>query len=390
MYKLVIGIVFEIFFPVVNGVITTSINLAKNLQKNGHTVYFIAPKWDEFTDPSVEGIPVHYIDSTPAKAYPGIRNVSLFNKNVEKILLDNNTDILHITGPWLLTLNAVKAAKRNNIPVVHTFHTLLYEDQYLYYIFKSNKIVPFIKFFAWKFLELFINKSTVMTAPSQHACSVIKEHSPSCDIRHIRNGVDLDVFSEYEDFESLKKKYSFFNDKTFLFLGRLGEEKSISVLLDAAKKANSVDPDLHLLVIGAGPGADDYKKYVEKNSLQEVIRFLGRMPHDELLHSGIIQHSRVLVTASVTENQPITIIEAIACNTPIIIPDVDGIKELLDGNGMSFPAGDSNALAELMVKLANDDNLYDKCCREGVKIREKFNGENIAAKYEEIYKSLSV
>ena len=387
-FELVIGIVLEIFYPVVNGVITTSINLAKNLQRKGHKVYFMAPSWEKFTEPEVEGIPVHYIDSKPTKAYPGLRKVSLFSKDVENLILREKTDILHITGPWLLTLNAVKAAERNNIPVVHTFHTLFYEGQYLYYVFRSRKAVPVLKFLVWKYLKMFIKRSTVITAPSLHACEVLKEHFPETEIKHIRNGVDFELFKTFSSLDELKKKYEFFNKKTYLFLGRLGEEKSISVLLAAFKKAYARDKELRLLVIGAGPGEDDYRKYVKDNSLDDVIKFMGRMPHKELLQSGIIHNSRALVTASVTENQPITIIEAIACNTPIIIPDVHGIRELLDGNGFSFPAGDIECLSDILVNLASDDKLYSYFCAEGSRIKEKFDGMNVASCFEEIYKSL--
>ena len=386
--ELVIGIVFEIFYPVVNGVITTSINLAKNLKRKGHDVYFMAPRWEEYAESEVEGIPVYYIDSKPTKAYPGMRIVSQFNKDVEKIIRDKKTDILHITGPWLLTLNAIKAAERNNIPVVHTFHTLFYEDLYLYYVFRSKKPVPFLKFLVWKYLKMFIKRSTVITAPSTHACKVLKQHFPGFEIKHIRNGVDLDLFNTFSDIKELQNKYSFFNKKTYLFLGRLGEEKSISVLLDAFKSAYKRDRELRLLIIGAGPGEDEYKAYVKNNSLDDVVRFMGRMPHKELLQSGIIHNSRALVTASVTENQPITVIEAIACNIPIIIPDVDGIKELLDNNGFSFPAGDVQCLSDILVKLASDDELHKHYCSEGTRIRKKFDGMYVASCFEEIYKSL--
>ncbi len=198
----------------------------------------------------------------------------------------------------------------------------------------------------------------------------------------------LNFFNTFSDLETLQRKYPFFNNKTYLFLGRLGEEKSISVLLDAFKKAYARDSELRLLIIGAGPGEDDYKAYVEKNKLGDVVKFMGRMPHKELIQSGIIHNSRALVTASVTENQPITIIEAIACNIPIIIPDVDGIKELLDNNGFSFPAGDVQCLSDILIKLAVDDELHRHYCSEGSRIRKKFDGMYVASCFEDIYKSL--
>ena len=385
---MVIAIVFEIFLPVVNGVITTTINLAENLRSKGHKVIFIVPAWKAFDDPYINGIPVRYISSLPTSMYPGVRFVSPFNRQVEKVMVEENVDVIHITGPWLLTWAAIRAGQKHNIPVVHTFHTLIYEDNYLYYVFRTRLLVPFLRFIAWKYIGLYINRSDIVTAPSLHACNVLKQHFPEADIRHIRNGIDLEVFKRYSDYETLLEKYPQFNRKTFLFVGRLGEEKSISVLLDAFVLAYRKDPELRLFIIGEGPGRNEYERYVKDNSLEDVILFLGRIDHEELLQSGLFHYSKALVTASVTENQPITVIEAIACNTPIIVPDVDGINELLVGNGLSFSENDRELFAGSMLELASNEELFRKCCNEGLKIREEFDGEKVAGQFEEIYEKL--
>ena len=122
------------------------------------------------------------------------------------------------------------------------------------------------------------------------------------------------------------------------------------------------------------------------HSLENSIFFIGRLQHEELIHSGLIHHARAMVTASTTENQPITIIEAIACNTPIIIPDVDGINELLYKNGATFPADDSRSFAGRMLELAHNDELYQSYAREGEKFRKEFDGIKVAEQFEEIFR----
>ncbi|MCK5202116.1 MAG: glycosyltransferase, partial [Spirochaetales bacterium] len=338
-----IAIVFEIFLPIVNGVITTTINLAENLQKMGHKVIFIVPSWKAFDKPEVNGIPVHYISSIPTHMYPGIRFVSPWNRQVEKIMIKEKVDVLQITGPWLLSWSAIKAARRQNIPVIQPFHTLISEDTYLQYSVKARWLVPLSRIFVWKYIGLYVNRSSIMTAPSNHACRTLQSHFPKSNIKHILNGIDLTNFEEYDDFETLTKRYQHFNRKSFLFVGRLGEEKSVCVLLDAINQVHQQDPDIKLFIVGDGPGRKDYEKTVQMNSLENSVFFLGRLPHEELIHSGLIHHARAMVTASTTENQPITVIEAIACNTPIIIPDVDGINELLSNNGAAFSENDANS-----------------------------------------------
>lgn len=384
-----VAIVLEVFLPIVNGVITTTINLAENLKKRGHNVIFIVASWKAFDKPDINGIPIYYIPSLPTYMYPGIRLVFPWNRHVGKILKKEKVDILHITGPWLLSWSAIQAARKNNIPVVQVFHTLIYEDTYIYYGIRLRFLIPAIRVLLWKYIGAFVKRSNLMTAPSNHACKVLQKQFPLTEIMHILNGIDLNTFASYDNFDTLVSNYPSFNTKTFLFVGRLGEEKSVSVLLKAFYLAHMADPELRLFIVGDGPGKKDYEKTVRKNKLEGSVFFLGRLPHKELIHSGLIHHARAMVTASITENQPITIIEAIACGTPIIIPNVEGINELLHDNGMSFPSNNEVSFAEKMVELAGDDQLYEHYKAESGKLRMHFDGMKIAEDFETLYTELT-
>jgi len=385
---LTIAIVLEVFLPIVNGVVTTTINLASNLQKRGHKVILIVPSWKVFDKPDVNGIPIFYISSIPTHMYPGIRFVSPWNRQVEKIMLKENVDILQITGPWLLSWSAIKAARRHNIPIIQTFHTLIYENTYLRYFVKMNWLVPISRIFVWSYIGIYIKKSDIMTAPSNHACRTIQSRFPKSIVKHILNGIDLSNFKSNSDFDTLISKYPDFNHKTFIFVGRLGEEKSVSILLESFRQAQLEDKELKLFIVGDGPERKDYENTVKSNSLENSVFFLGRLPHEELLHSGLIHHARAMVSASTTENQPITIIEAIACDTPIIIPDVDGINELLFDNGVSFPENDTKAFAEKMLELAHNDKMYQTFIDEGKKLKQEFDGMKVAEQFEELFQGI--
>jgi len=378
--------VFEVFLPIVNGVVTTTLDLAKNLQKQGNRVIFIAPAWDAFQDEEVEGIPVRYISSVKTFVYPGVRVVSPWNKSMKHILGDESCDVVHLTAPWLLSWSALKAAHKLGIPVVHTFHTLLYQDTYLLYVARTRLLLPPMRAIAWKYISVFVRRSDMMTAPTRHACRVLKEQFPEKRIEHVRDGIDFDLFSPYPSFDELVSVYPQFTLSTYLFIGRLGEEKSVSVLLEAFRKAFAVNDELRLFIVGDGPGREEYEATVRNFGLEHAVVFLGRLPYGELLRSGLYQYARAMVTASTTETQCMTVSEAIACRTPIIIPDVEGINELLFDNGLSFPANDSDAFAERMVRLAEDDELYERCRRESRNVLDKIDGRNVAKQFEQLYR----
>ena len=333
-----IAIVLEIFLPTINGVITTSINLARNLKKRGHKVIFIVPSWNKFSDKEINGIPVFYIPSIPTHIYQGIRLISPFNHTMKKIIKKEHVDIIHITGSWLLGRSAIISAKRKKIPIVHTFHTLIYKDTYLYYALKSRKLIPILRALVWKYIGYYVKHSNIMTAPSKYSCDMLKTKFPKSDVRHIQNGIDLVDFEKYDNYETTKLKYPDFNNKSFIFVGRLGEEKSVSSLIEAFRKALQKNPELRLYVIGDGPGRKSYEYTVENNNIKKSVKFLGRMDHKELITSGLYHHSRALVTASITENFPMSVIEAIASRRRGSRESPSSFSRLPGGSG-TCPAG---------------------------------------------------
>lgn len=385
-----IAFVFEIFYPTVNGVITSSVNLAENLIARGHTAIFLAPKSKQFSEPYIKGIiPVHYIESKESMIYPGMRSSLPWSRHAEAVLRKERVDVVHITGPWLLGAAAIRAARKLDLPVVHTFHTMLHEPTYIKYFAKFDLLIPMFQAIAWEYFKPFIRRSDVMTGPSKYACEELATHYPGADIRHISNGVDISRFEKYASLQETGRRYPPFNDRSFLFVGRLGAEKSVDQLINAMRIVVDRLDDAHLFIVGAGPGQERYENQTRRLKLRSNVHFLGRIPHEQLLQSGLIQHARGFVTASVTENQPMTVIEAICCGVPIVVPDVRGIRELLDGNGLLFPKGDVETLAKNMVRIASEEQLYGTFRARSFDLRDRFDGRNVATTFEALYEELN-
>lgn len=383
-----IAFVFEIFFPTVNGVITSTLNLARNLTEMGHEVLLIAPRWKEYREPRVEGLPVRYITSTANWVYPGMRTVLPWNRTVAAILEREGVDILHVTGPWLLTWAAMRGARRLGIPVVHTFHTLLHEPSYIIYLVRLRVLVPLVRGLAWSYFELYIRRSDVITGPSRMVCTQLERHFPDADVRFVSNGVDVARFDTFASRRELRSRFPNHNDRTFLFVGRLGEEKSVHELIEAMTIVVGRNEEAQLFIVGDGPSRHHYAAQIHRLGLGRRVFLLGRIPHGELLASGLIHHSLAFVTASTTENQPMTVIEAISCGIPAIVPDVPGITELVEANGLRFRAHDPAALAETMLRLADDPELHRRCVSASREMKDRFDGRNVAKEFETIYHEL--
>lgn len=384
-----IAIVLEIFLPTVNGIITSSINLAENLIDQGHEVIFITPEWEEGDHPErVGAVPVYYIQSSNNRSYPGMRNVLPWNRRVAVILRKEQVDVVHITGPWLLTLACIRAARRQGIPVVHTFHTMLHEPAYILYMFRTPLLVPVLQAVAWWYYSFFVRPAAVNTGPSQMVCDQLQEHFPAADIRRISNGVDTERFSSYPAFEEVQRRVPLFNGKTLIYVGRIGPEKSIDDLVHAMALVRRRDKDIRLVFVGDGPGAERYRALASALGLDGTVQFLGRIPHGELIASGLVQHARAFITASTTENQPMTVIEAICSNRPALVPDVPGIRELVQENGILFSPHDHRSIADAVVRICTDETLYQRCLHATQLMKDRFDGASVAREFLVVYREI--
>lgn len=377
---------FEIFYPQINGVMTATFNLARNMKKLGHDVFYVAPEMKGYSEKYTEdGIEVYSIHSLPTYIYDGIRichprSTRLFNK-----LKREGVDIIHFTGPFTITLNALSYGKKTGIPVIQTFHTLLAEATYFQYFFGS-KSFPLGEKLVWWWMNLYNKRSDKITAPSEYVISSLKKHSPNKNIIYISNGIDLNDFKEFDSFENLKKEYPEFNRKTFIFVGRLGQEKSIDIIIKAMADVIKKDKDIKLFIVGHGPYIYELKKLAEESGLlNKNIIFTGKIKNKELIKKGLFHYSRAFITASKTENQPMTILEATACGTPLILPYEKGIKELIKNNGMFFEPDNIKELAEKMLILSRDDKLYKEYKNASLELSKKYDGINVAKQFENVY-----
>ena len=130
----------------------------------------------------------------------------------------------------------------------------------------------------------------------------------------------------------------------FLFVGRLSTEKGVAHFCEGARRAG-VSP----LIAGDGPLGDELRaRYPEA-------RFLGWQSPDQVRH--LMRECRALVFPSIWfEGQPLTVYEALATGTPVIVSDVCAGREAVeDGhNGMWFKSADPDSLASALRRLSDD------------------------------------
>jgi glycosyltransferase involved in cell wall biosynthesis len=143
---------------------------------------------------------------------------------------------------------------------------------------------------------------------------------------------------------------------TFVFVGRLTEQKALPVALAAIAEVDGA----RLALVGDGPERASLERRVSELGLGERVKFLGSLSRDEALR--YLAGARAALLSSAWENLPHAAVEALAVGTPVVSTSVGGVPEVVhDGeNGLLVPPNDVAALAAALRAMLTDDDLRSR------------------------------
>lgn len=334
-----IGLFTDTYPPYINGVSTSVYMLQKALEKKGHEVYIVTVN-DKLTKYKVE-------DENKIVRIPGVptgiydyRLTGIYPLKAMNIVKKWKLDVIHSHTEFGVGTFARIIAKQLNIPLVHTYHTM-YED-YIHYITKgyfnrsSKKIVEYLTLF---YCDKTANELIV---PTKKTYDLFKrKYKVEKNIYIIPTGIEIERFYKEnissKKITSLKKSLNISKDDFVItFVGRIAQEKNIDFLIDAHKDLVKNNNKLKLIIIGDGPELPTFKEKVKKLDLLNNITFTGKVPWEEV--PNYYQLSNVFSTASTSETQGLTVIEAMAGGVaPVCIDDESFRNVIIDGlNGRIF------------------------------------------------------
>jgi len=158
-------------------------------------------------------------------------------------------------------------------------------------------------------------------------------------------GVDIKKFSK-QDF---KKKIKKLSPKYGIRYGILAVDHLINKLLTGKER----NLNIKYIIYGEGEEEIELRQLVEKCNLQNVVEFKGRIPND-LVPKALNEFDFFLGTSVLdSESFGVAIVEAMACEVPVIVTDVDGFKEVVDNAraGIMVPRKDFEAMAKQIYNL---------------------------------------
>lgn len=321
-----------------------------------------------------------YLDSKAPYEYCGIKVVPLWaprKKSLEAILQTfwgvmqvafnrKKFDLLHIhgIGPSLL----VPVAKLCGVPVVMTHHGPDYERQKWGRIAKS--VLRVGELLGCRFADVIITVSRHIAALVENRC-----HRPP---KYIPNGVNLPMIVAPGVMIASERLEP---GKYFLAVGRFVPEKGFHDLIEAFGRCKT---DWRLVLAGDADHEDNYSRELKcQAATDDRIVLTGFIRGKEL--AELFSNAGLFVLPSYHEGLPISLLEAISYNLPILVSDIPANCELAEGSE-TFPVGDVSALSQ---KLEQMTAISAKEAAARQRLEHEFNWDVIALLTEKVYLSVA-
>ena len=254
-------------------------------------------------------------------------------RQMRSVLAAGRYDIVHVHAPLAPTLPLL-AVDEAPCPVVGTFHT--YFDYSVGYALGHG-------YFQRRLSRL---AAAVAVSPT-----VVEAHARYFDTDwvHIPNGVDTQAFSPSAPRPSVVRT----DVPSILFLGRFDPRNGLASLIRAFKRVRSRRRPVQLVVVGDGPLRSHYRRLAAGDrDITFVGAVLGERP-------GYYANCSLYACPTTKASFGITLLEAMACATPIACTDLNGFRNVVshEREALLVPPGNVCSLADAVARLLDDDAL---------------------------------
>jgi glycosyltransferase involved in cell wall biosynthesis len=436
----------DTYYPEVNGIVTSILNMTNKLARRGHRIIIFCPKYKGLKEQKLHrNITVRRSFAVPLMTYSDVRIALPNHVKIARELKRFNPDVLHLHTPGLFSVSAIISSKILHKPLVGTFHTLVTEQ--LNYLslrnaFMNGSINKFIRQLKrlntilkkirrkppesvednidrlkknWFVRKLGRTKSKVISSIQKMVskekewnlqtkkmlvwkllrtvygqCDITTTPSPSL-VKELKIHMipsRIVYLSNGLDFSLFERKKKNLHTKNIITAGRVSYEKNTDIIVKSMPHILKRHPSATLTIVGDGPALNSLNELTTKLSIEKNVKFTGMVKYKKI--SEWYLKSDIFATASTMETQGLTILEAMYSGLPAVgvrkyaIPD--WIKE--GKNGHIVPPGSPEKMAQAITDLLDKPAKAEKYGREAAKTAEKHDIDLIIPKLEELYASL--
>ncbi|WP_338218118.1 glycosyltransferase family 4 protein [Lacticaseibacillus salsurivasis] len=355
-----IGIFTDTYFPQVSGVATSIKTLKDDLERKGNSVYIFTTTDPHVPDDAVEPN-VFRFTSVPFVSFTDRRVAVRGMFHAYHVAKELNLDIVHTQTEFSMGYIGKFVARQLKVPTVHTYHTMY--ESYLHYIMNGHLLRPYhVK----QFMRAYLYHVTAVITPSDRAEESLQRYGVKQPITVIPTGVDLTQFKAAKN-PKLREQLGLADVPVLLSLSRVAYEKRIDKVIDAMPAIVEACPEVVLLVVGDGPAREDLEKQTRELQMQDHVRFIGEVDHSEV--PDYYRAADIFVSASDSESQGLTYIEALAAGRKVVAFAGEYTNSLLDDPAIGTTFTVQSELVHQVVNYLKHPGAFDDPAPREVKLR---------------------
>lgn len=330
----------------------------------------------------------------------GILNQRLLENGIDTFIIDENkknwmlmllmlTRLISRLRPSIVHVHAFKEhilgqiasyLNRSKVTIIRTFHGMSEVPKGLSY-------KKYIKLsIVHKIEKYFLNHSdrTNIIAVSKDLQRFLTTSFHRAVITQIYNAIPISL-EKLVPKECIREKYNVANNTFWIgTIARLSEPKNLGLLIDAGRELLLTGVNFKISIWGDGPLRNNLQKQIDQYNIQKHISLEGF--ESNIL--PVLNSIDLFVLCSLHEGLPMSLLEAMSVNTPVVCTAVGGMEEVIKDNysGLLIPNNDVMALTSAIVRLHQDTTLRERLVMNAnKKVKQEFNIENTNNKLIDLY-----
>ena len=379
-----IGLFADCYTPTVSGVVTSLLQLKQGLEQRGHRVLIFTVAGPEYVD---QDSAVHNVPSLPFNRASGFRLGLTKPRAIERLVRAEALDLIHTHTEYSLGWMGKRAARRLHLPLVHTAHTL--HQEYRHYLplgrLVSTRMVQ-------RYLKLFLADYDLVVCPSNKALAYVRTSAPEVKTVVVENGIARERFMPHpltpDQWCTARQALGLStSDRVLLYVGRIAPEKRVLELLAALTPLLRHHTHYKLLFVGDGPAREHLLQARNRSGLQDQVLSVGRVAWEQTHRFYAI--ADLFVTASLSEVQPMTLIEASLCGLPIVARRDASFAGLVEDGHNGYLVDADLQLADCAAGLLRDESRRNTFAHNSLLRAQGFTAEKHVETIETLYQKLT-
>lgn len=383
--KLNIGLFSDTYAPDVNGVSVSVQTLRKQLEKMGHNVYVITS--------SVNTKLVGSKFSDGVLRIPAIRLKTLYGYGISRpysiralqYIKAMNLDVCHVHTEFSMRIFASLVASVCKLPYVATYHTM-YED-YTHYVTHGYFDKTAKKLVSW-YSKYLAEKTCELIVPSIKTSTALERYGVTKYMHIVPTGIDLAKFDpqniNLNEIIEMQTMYGLSGKYCLGYVGRIAEEKNIDMIIQCLPRIFQQASDLVFVITGYGPDVENLQKQVHALQIENRVIFTGKQPPEQI--QKYYAMCDAFITASTSETQGITYIEAMAAGLPVIARHDDCLSDVLIDGVTGFEFTDQDQLVDAVLRCYKlSKEAYSQMSQNCMKKASEYSLETFGKNVEDVY-----